>query len=94
MDSVCIGLTSSNRVTFVENATGFVFGVPTDNALHRQNSLWPDFAKSTLADEACGSDREVHPRCAPVPRLNCRKSLAIVTGKDDVIRRQSPTFDK
>ena len=30
MDSVCIGLTSSNRVTFAENATGFVLGLPTD----------------------------------------------------------------
>jgi hypothetical protein len=30
VDSVCIGLTSSNRVTFAENVTGFALGVPTD----------------------------------------------------------------
>jgi hypothetical protein len=30
VDSVCIGLTSSNRVTFAENATAFVLSVAID----------------------------------------------------------------
>jgi hypothetical protein len=34
VDSVCIGLTSSNRVTFAGNATGFGLGVPT-------HEFWP-----------------------------------------------------